>query len=99
MRSRNETVGGKTMTQKKVTKPESQVDLYIIHGWTYTVEPWKNTLALLMKNGLNVKMLHVPGLTEPSKKSLRSKIMLDGRTGRSRMERLRSGIRMAGEFC
>ena len=67
-RSRNETVGGKTVARKKVTKPESQVDLYIIHGWTYTVEPWKNTLALLMKNGLNVKMLHVPGLTEPSKK-------------------------------
>lgn len=44
------------------------VDLYIIHGWTYTVEPWKNTLAMLAKNGLNVKMLRVPGLTEPSKK-------------------------------
>lgn len=44
------------------------VDLYIIHGWTYTVEPWKNTLAMLTKNGINVKMLHVPGLTEPSKK-------------------------------
>lgn len=44
------------------------VDLYIIHGWTYTVEPWKNTLAMLAKNGVNVKMLKVPGLTEPSKK-------------------------------
>ena len=43
-------------------------DLYIIHGWTYTVEPWNRTLAILKHNGLNVKMLHVPGLTEPSKK-------------------------------
>ncbi|MDO4747415.1 MAG: alpha/beta hydrolase [Candidatus Saccharibacteria bacterium] len=43
-------------------------DLYIIHGWTYTVEPWKNTLALLRENGISVKMLHVPGLTEPSDK-------------------------------
>lgn len=43
-------------------------DLYIIHGWTYTVEPWKNTLAMLRNNGLSVKMLHVPGLTEPSNK-------------------------------
>ncbi|MBR2741248.1 alpha/beta hydrolase [Candidatus Saccharibacteria bacterium] len=43
-------------------------DLYIIHGWTYTVEPWKNTLAMLRDNGLSVKMLHVPGLTEPSDK-------------------------------
>lgn len=43
-------------------------DLYIIHGWTYTVEPWKNTLALLRENDISVKMLHVPGLTEPSDK-------------------------------
>lgn len=43
-------------------------DLYIIHGWTYTVEPWKKTLLLLEEQGLKVKMLHVPGLTEPSKK-------------------------------
>lgn len=43
-------------------------DLYIIHGWTYTVEPWKTTLSILKENGIKVKMLHVPGLTEPSKK-------------------------------
>lgn len=43
-------------------------DLYIIHGWTYTVEPWKTTLDILKKNGIKVKMLHVPGLTEPSDK-------------------------------
>ena len=46
----------------------SKVDLYIIHGWTYTVEPWTKTLTLLKKAGLNIKMLHVPGLTEESKK-------------------------------
>lgn len=44
------------------------VDLYIIHGWTYTVEPWKNTLTMLRDNGISVKMLHVPGLTEKSDK-------------------------------
>ena len=43
-------------------------DLYIVHGWTYTVEPWKKTLEILRDNGLSVKMLHVPGLTEESKK-------------------------------
>ena len=43
-------------------------DLYIIHGWTYTVEPWGKTLKLLSEAGLRVKMLHVPGLTEPSEK-------------------------------
>lgn len=42
--------------------------LYIIHGWTYTVEPWEKTLQLLEKQGLDVEMLHVPGLTAPSKK-------------------------------
>ena len=44
------------------------VDLYIIHGWTYTVEPWAKTLEILKKNGIKVKMLHVPGLTEESTK-------------------------------
>ncbi len=43
-------------------------DLYIVHGWTYTVEPWKKTIALLRDKGISVKMLHVPGLTEESKK-------------------------------
>lgn len=42
--------------------------LYIIHGWTYTVAPWEKTLALLEKQGLKVEMLHVPGLTTPSRK-------------------------------
>ena len=44
------------------------VDLYVVHGWTYTVEPWRKTFALLKKNGVNVKMLNVPGLTEKSDK-------------------------------
>lgn len=43
-------------------------DLYIIHGWTYTVEPWKRTLEILRANGISVKMLHVPGLTQESDK-------------------------------
>lgn len=43
-------------------------DLYIIHGWTYTVDPWKNTIKMLRDAGISVKMLHVPGLTEPSDK-------------------------------
>ena len=56
------------MAEEEKKKQSKMADLYIIHGWTYTVEPWKNTLNMLLKNGLNVKMLHVPGLTEPSKK-------------------------------
>ncbi len=49
-------------------KNEKIADLYIIHGWTYTVEPWKTTLDLLKKSGIKVKMLQVPGLTDPSNK-------------------------------
>ena len=45
---------------------KEMVDLYIIHGWTYTIEPWRDTLAILKNNGVNVKMLRVPGLTEKS---------------------------------
>ncbi len=54
------------MSETAAKRPS--VDLYIIHGWTYTVEPWKKTLALLAQNGIRVKMLHVPGLTEESDK-------------------------------
>ena len=42
--------------------------LYIIHGWTYTVAPWENTIRYLQRQGIKVKMLHVPGLTSHSKK-------------------------------
>lgn len=45
-----------------------KTDLYIIHGWTYTIEPWTETLSLLEKAGYKIKMLKVPGLTEESKK-------------------------------
>ena len=42
--------------------------LYVIHGWTYTIEPWTKTIEQLQKAGIKVKMLRVPGLTEPSRK-------------------------------
>ena len=45
-----------------------KVDLYIIHGWTYTIEPWAKTLEILKNAGINVQMLKVPGLNEESKK-------------------------------
>ena len=47
-----------------MTKPK----LYIIHGWTYTTAPWTRTISLLEKQRISVEMLHVPGLTAPSKK-------------------------------
>ncbi len=42
--------------------------LYVIHGWTYTVEPWQTTINILEKHGIKIKMLNVPGLTTPSDK-------------------------------
>ncbi|MBR6505374.1 alpha/beta hydrolase [Candidatus Saccharibacteria bacterium] len=48
--------------------PDKKADLYIIHGWTYTVEPWDTTLKLLKNAGFRIKMLNVPGLTESSQK-------------------------------
>lgn len=53
-------------TSEQKTK-ESLIDLYIIHGWTYTIEPWRTTVGILREAGINVKMLLVPGLTKPSK--------------------------------
>ena len=46
----------------------SSKTVYIIHGWTYTVEPWAKTINILKENGVKVKMLNVPGLTAPSKR-------------------------------
>ncbi len=54
----------------KRTAPASSENkiLYIIHGWTYSIEPWAKTIDLLEKAGVKVKMLNVPGLTSPSEK-------------------------------
>ena len=57
----------KTATAAKKATPATKYDLYIVHGWTYTVEPWKTTLKILKDNDINVKMLNVPGLTTESK--------------------------------
>ncbi|MBQ7617723.1 MAG: alpha/beta fold hydrolase, partial [Desulfovibrio sp.] len=42
--------------------------LYVIHGWTYTVAPWQTTIEILKRHGIEIKMLHVPGLTSKSSK-------------------------------
>lgn len=40
--------------------------VYIIHGWTYTVEPWTAVVSILRSKDVDVKQLRVPGLTSPS---------------------------------
>ncbi|MBR1939189.1 alpha/beta hydrolase [Candidatus Saccharibacteria bacterium] len=42
--------------------------LYIIHGWTYEIEPWRKTVKDLKKYGVEAKLLAVPGLGEKSDK-------------------------------
>lgn len=42
--------------------------LYIIHGWTYSIEPWTSTVSVLRSWGYEVRQLRVPGLTSPSDK-------------------------------
>jgi len=44
----------------------SQKKLVIIHGWTYTIEPWTKTVDLLRRRGVEVEQLRVPGLTQDS---------------------------------
>ncbi len=40
--------------------------LYIIHGWTYTIEPWTSVVSILRSKGVEVRQLRVPGLTAES---------------------------------
>ena len=40
--------------------------IYIIHGWTYSIDPWTSTVSVLRSHGIEVHQLRVPGLTAPS---------------------------------
>lgn len=46
-----------------------QVKVFIIHGWTFTLDKWTELCDILRNDGLEVVQLHVPGLTEPSSKA------------------------------
>ncbi len=39
--------------------------IYILHGWAYSTERWKPFVDLLKKNGFEVEILKIPGLTVP----------------------------------
>jgi|CXWK01.1.fsa_nt_gi pimeloyl-ACP methyl ester carboxylesterase len=43
--------------------------IYIIHGWTYTLNAWDACVAELQSLGFEPVMLHVPGLTADTEKS------------------------------
>lgn len=40
--------------------------VFIVHGWTYTLDKWTELCAILRKSGMDVVQLHVPGLTAKS---------------------------------
>lgn len=42
--------------------------IYIIHGWTYSLDKWQPLVGLLRARGIDAMQLKVPGLTEPSDK-------------------------------
>lgn len=37
--------------------------IYVLHGWTYSVEKWHDLVTLLHSQGVEMVMLKVPGLT------------------------------------
>ncbi len=57
------------ISHHKQNVKSTPVKLYIIHGWTYSLEPWNNTIKALKEQGIEPKILKVPGLTTPSEKT------------------------------
>lgn len=47
-------------------KGEKVKNIYVIHGWTYTIKPWTPVVSILKSRGYNVIQLKVPGLTTNS---------------------------------
>lgn len=45
------------------------MDLYIVHGWAYSIDKWSIVLQLLKENDITPHMLLVPGLTKKSNQS------------------------------
>lgn len=42
--------------------------IYILHGWTYSIEGWKKINSFLQSKGLKTVILKIPGLTEKIEK-------------------------------
>lgn len=45
------------------------ITLYIIHGWGYAVDMWQPFISALKDEGIEGKLLHVPGLTTQTDRS------------------------------
>lgn len=42
--------------------------VFIVHGWTYSLDKWTELISILDKAGIETEQLRVPGLTSPSSK-------------------------------
>ncbi len=42
--------------------------VYVVHGWTYSLDKWQPIIPLLADKGIELVLLKVPGLTTPSDK-------------------------------
>lgn len=42
-----------------------KLKIFILHGWAYTTERWQPLVDMLEKNGIEVNLLKIPGLTAP----------------------------------
>ena len=57
------------MSHPQVSKSKASPSrLYVIHGWTYTLEPWQALANALKSADVEVIFLKVPGLTAKSRK-------------------------------
>ena len=50
--------------KKKKIRSMSQSSIYILHGWTQTLNKWANFAKKLESKGFEIKLLKIPGLTE-----------------------------------
>jgi len=44
------------------------LNIFILHGWTYSTDKWRPFLDLLRQKGIKATLLKIPGLTEKSDK-------------------------------
>lgn len=56
------------MGEKKKRVGTMKQKIYILHGWTYSLEKWTPIVDLLNTNGVETVMLKIPGLTTPHDK-------------------------------
>lgn len=55
-------------TQDHIERSRNMKKLFILHGWTYSLEKWQSFLEMAKKTGIEPIMLNIPGLTSKNDK-------------------------------